>query len=212
MLMFTVFSLWCEVATLHLHEPKQHDAGDIIDELLRMFALVRRIVSLWASCLHLIRQAEIAGLLLRPGRTDGDARVASHVYTALSTLEDLNESTTVDIGDKEVYKVVIKRLSQLAETVVTQPDDWSHVMRWGNVIPERFLQLLKAQEQLALVVLAHYCVIVHHSQKWWCMKGWSEKVFDAVVRTLHEDWQPNLDWAVQGMRSPNLFIKDCLIE
>jgi hypothetical protein len=63
-----------------------------------------------------------------------------------------------------------------------------------------------------LVVLAHYCVIVHHSQKWWCMKGWSEKVFDAVVRTLHEDWQPNLDWAVQGMRSPNLFIKVCLIE
>jgi hypothetical protein len=40
---------------------------------------------------------------------------------------------------------------------------------------------------------------VHHCQKLWCMEGWRQKVFHAIVRDLDDSWQPSLAWAIEGM-------------
>jgi hypothetical protein len=68
-------------------------------------------------------------------------------------------------------------------------------------LPATFFQILQDRDPLSFVIMAHYCVVVHHAQKLWCMEGWRVKVFHAIVRTLDDSWQPSLAWAIEGMSS-----------
>ena len=179
MVLFSGLSMFHEVCMLQLQDttPTALQDDDIIGELLRIFTLIRNLVRIWIPCFLCIMNGRITILLVKPGRADGDARVAEHVYLALSKLEVLNQIVITQINDKVAYSTVIRLLANISELVVTYPDGWSPIMRWAFHLPERYIQLLRNREQFAMVILAHYCVIVHHSQNWWCMLGWSEKVF-----------------------------------
>jgi hypothetical protein len=228
--MFSALAVLYEVCMMHLQDLKdghvhvhvdmdadldggeQKGSGsgkenDAIDALLRLFMMLRNLVRMWSSCAHWIIQGNVARLLMKPGRIDTDARVADRLHTALAKLEITNQERTQNGADREIYSTILGTLITLSEIVVRFPDDWAPVMRWSIPLPERFIQLLKDKEPLALVILAHYCIIVHFSQKWWCMRGWSEMAFEAVVRRVGDGWWESLDWAVESMVFNRSFVK-----
>jgi hypothetical protein len=206
LVLFSSLTTFGEISKLNL--ATQENGADIIEDLFRVFKLIGRMRAVWVSCSHFLKTSKLAPLLERPPKRDPDARLAPRVYTAFAKLEQLNEVTPNTASDKEIFSAMIKWLVHDAEDILLYPDDWSPTMHgWDASLPPRFFQLLKEREPLAFVLLAHYCVIVHHSQKLWCLEGWRMNLFDAIVRALDDSWQSSLAWAKEGMSSEGPFIR-----
>jgi hypothetical protein len=196
--LFSALTTFGEVFKLNL--TPEENGTDILEDLSQVFGLFGRMRAIWVSCSHLLKTSKFAPLLERSSRRDPDARLAPHAYAAFAKLEQLNEATTNDPSDKETYSRIIKWLVHDAENVLLYPDDWSPQMHGkAESLPARFFQILQERDPLSFVIMAHYCVIVHHCQKLWCMEGWRQKVFHAIVRALDDSWQPSLAWAIKGM-------------
>lgn len=49
---------------------------------------------------------------------------------------------------------------------------------------------------MALVIVAHYCILLNRLKEHWWIEGWSTKVMGAIWRELDENWRPSIQWAM----------------
>ena len=67
---------------------------------------------------------------------------------------------------------------------------------WLAQVPSKFFVQVRKRQSEALVVLAHFCVVLEevNSDEIWYMKGWSRCLFDECVRNLGDEWAELLTW------------------
>ena len=72
---------------------------------------------------------------------------------------------------------------------------------WPIMLPPKFLESLGERQPEALVVLAHYCVIVYWCEATdnWFMGGWGRYMLGTIKETLPEEWQEHIKWADEQM-------------
>lgn len=71
---------------------------------------------------------------------------------------------------------------------------WTAVQMWPARIPIEYLDLLRAREPAALVLLAHYCVLLGPLEESWYMSGLSKRLLERIYWQLDESWRCWLDW------------------
>jgi hypothetical protein len=103
--------------------------------------------------------------------------------------ESIKASTTV--AELEAYKDATTRLRRLLKAS-SQTED-SVIRRafasiWPVVISDTFIQLLSQLQPLALVIMAHYCLLIKNCHSCWYMEHRAYHMFDAVKRNLSEEW------------------------
>lgn len=65
---------------------------------------------------------------------------------------------------------------------------------WIGSLPFDYIQLLRANEAWALVVLSHFCILVHRSDTVWYMKGHATSLMQSIVQHLDSAWLPHIVW------------------
>lgn len=65
---------------------------------------------------------------------------------------------------------------------------------WPNTIPQKYLELLADQQPQALVILAHYAVLLHWADHEWFMRGMARYLLDTIRSSVGEEWQGPLAW------------------
>ncbi|UPK92948.1 hypothetical protein LCI18_003883 [Fusarium solani-melongenae] len=78
------------------------------------------------------------------------------------------------------------------------PNGWGvhALLGWSNLIPLRFLSLLEKQTPEALVILAHYAVLMHRFRGFWCFGDVGKRLVNGIsglLATYWVDWLPTLD-------------------
>ncbi|RSL57729.1 hypothetical protein CEP54_008088 [Fusarium duplospermum] len=78
------------------------------------------------------------------------------------------------------------------------PNGWGvHAMLgWSNLFPLRFLSLLEKQTPEALVILAHYAVLMHRFRGFWCFGDVGKRLVKGIsglLATYWADWLPTID-------------------
>ncbi|ENH64772.1 hypothetical protein FOC1_g10001420 [Fusarium oxysporum f. sp. cubense race 1] len=70
------------------------------------------------------------------------------------------------------------------------PNSWGvhDLMAWSNLIPWRFLTLLEKQIPEALVILAHYAVLLHRFRAFWCMDDIGKRLVEGISGLLAAYW------------------------
>jgi hypothetical protein len=70
------------------------------------------------------------------------------------------------------------------------PNSWGvhGLMAWSNLIPWRFLTLLEKQIPEALVILAHYAVLLHRFRAFWCLDDIGERLVEGISGLLAAYW------------------------
>jgi hypothetical protein len=58
---------------------------------------------------------------------------------------------------------------------------------WSFQIPAEFLELLEARRPFALVILAHYAVILHHLKSSWWMGDWGNRILQEIGNILEPE-------------------------
>jgi hypothetical protein len=73
------------------------------------------------------------------------------------------------------------------------------VNHWMGLIPDEYLQLLQVKEPWALIVLAHFCVLVHRSETVWFMKWNAKRLMLLILERLDVVWWHHVSWPISEL-------------
>jgi hypothetical protein len=141
------------------------------------------------------RLPSVASLLSR----NDDSPILPHEddarLEALAALWD-PPNAHVDVQTAEVLSHTLRLLRRTF--VVSSADngieDQQATLGWPIMIPEQFLGLVQARNPRALVLLAHYCLLLKRSDSRWWIEGKAETLLGRILKAVGEPWKDWIDW------------------
>ena len=68
---------------------------------------------------------------------------------------------------------------------------------WIESVPRSFIEALQDLQPIALIVLAHWCIMLHQARMYWYLQGSATKVLSAIRNSLDEQWQVEIAWPLE---------------
>ncbi|PGG98232.1 hypothetical protein AJ79_08941 [Helicocarpus griseus UAMH5409] len=171
--------------------------GGPIEDLHLVILLSRGMQQVLSTSMHWIKNGELSAIV---ELEDYVPHIPDDAKLALQELRRLNE----DCGrndpqhalEKDVYNDAIDLVQFILEKIHSGAKRANSAVMWAIKAPPRYLELMRQYKPMALVVLAHYCVILHHLRDIWWIEGWSVSVLRAVWSSLDDNWRQSLRWAI----------------
>ena len=160
-------------------------------------AMIRGVNSILMPSWPWVEHGPLRGLL-QPGVFNTmETRLPKPADHQLKQLAELCESA--DGGDEavEAYSEAVKALRKCYAKIFTRSSVECEVgtaFTWPVEVPDKFIQLLHARCPEALVILAHYCVVLHHLDNYWWMKGWAAHLMENIYSELTGPWRDWIQW------------------
>ncbi|KAF6802713.1 C6 zinc finger protein [Colletotrichum sojae] len=112
--------------------------------------------------------------------------------------------------DRDMYTTILESLKGCFEmTFGTEAEPVEHVqgkfevvMRWLYSMDDAFVDRLRENHVLPLVLLAHFNVLVQTLEHFWFMHGWSEHLMEGVYQKLDSQYSPWLQWPAEQIKRP----------
>ncbi|KAI4148826.1 MAG: hypothetical protein LQ341_001479 [Variospora aurantia] len=160
-------------------------------------AMIRGVNSILMPSWPWVQNGPLRGLL-QPGVFDtSDTRLPKPADLQLRQLAELCESAIGGDEAVEAYKAAVKALRKCFAKIFTRSSvecEIGTAFTWPVEVPDKFIELLHARRPEALVILAHYCVVLHHLDKYWWLEGWAVHVMDSIYSELTESWREWIQW------------------
>jgi Fungal specific transcription factor domain len=147
-------------------------------------------------------------LILQPSCIDPElARAAdpegSAKLTALSQLWDLSLGK-FDVNDVGVLNETLALLNEAyglvaLSSVNLEIDMILVVYAWPIKVPEAFFVMVKEQKPEALVVLAHYSLLLNKVDQLWYMQGMSRRLLHTIHSKIGKEWESWIAWPLQDL-------------
>lgn len=147
-------------------------------------------------------------LLLEPRHIDPElARAADpEVSVKLTTLSQLWDSSPekFDLGDVEVLNETLTLLREAyglvaSSSVNREIDVILVVYGWPIQVPEAFFPMVKDQKPEALIVLAHYSLLLNKVNRLWYIRGMSRRLLKTIHSKLGKEWESWITWPLQNL-------------
>ena len=113
---------------------------------------------------------------------------------ALDALRYFNHSSKDTNEQKSIYEKAICQLEVSFAITTTRPNNWSRMLFWARTISPEFAGLLQHGRPMALILVAYWCVPIHHAPYVWFIGRWPEKVIKAVASLLDDEWKLAMQW------------------
>ncbi|KAE8146727.1 C6 zinc finger domain protein [Aspergillus avenaceus] len=177
-----------------------------IDELVQILVLSRGVQQVLNQATPAIRDSDWC-ILLRL-----DEYFASLPRDDLSALERLRElntycSTRNSTHDTDTYSIAIDYLMDMTAAGYGGLSSITVAARWAIKLKPPFVVHVRERDPLALVILAHFCALLHRLRYDWCVDQWIFRLPKAIWQVLDEYWRPYVQWAMI-----EVFGEDFLVE
>ncbi|BCS27250.1 uncharacterized protein APUU_60298A [Aspergillus puulaauensis] len=185
-------------------------ANNALDELVGVFNLIRKMISYSTPAMDGVHMSELGGLLFvgqglghelgpeQQGQTQAEAQTQAqpshHAINNLNTL--LNKLYPPHHKTHQIISSTLSYLSKLLTGLDANAELVSLSFMWVCDVPAEFIDLVQVYDPLALVVLAHYCVVLHRLRERWWIATWGERVLDDIKGILGVAWSGEVEWAV----------------
>ncbi|KAJ5776605.1 uncharacterized protein N7511_001616 [Penicillium nucicola] len=160
-----------------------NEVGPSFDTLLEIFTLARGMQTVLSEEFQFIKQSDFAPLF---DITPPKIVFPPDILKAFNSLDELN----IQFGQQSthhkttVYQPLIKELRELATFSLALPTSMTLVGGWAIRAPKEFINALISREPFALVLLAHFCGLLHISRENWCVGAWGRIVLEEVYHLL----------------------------
>lgn len=142
--------------------------------------------------------------LLQPGVINTvDTRLPKPAEQQLRALADMCESAAGGEEAVEAYMQAVKALRKCYVKIFTRASvecEVATALTWPVEVPDAFLELLKARAPEALIILAHYCVVLHHLDGYWWMRGWGAHLIENIYNELNGSYREWTRWPSETIR------------
>lgn len=172
------------------------DSGGAVEEVLQNFFLFRGVEGVLKASYEYIEKGILGPLIRKPEQSLSTKSIHHEIGNALDRLHRCNsdKSALISTDEKDAYDHAIHELRISFEE---QTSTFWTVFRWPVVLSDAYLVFLKHRKPMALVVLAHYCVLLRRLELFWWSKGWSRHLFTAIDRSIENDWRSLIQWPMQ---------------
>lgn len=113
---------------------------------------------------------------------------------ALDDLDACNSSSDDTNENKAIFQRALFELRHFFSINPIHPPNWAHILYWPTAVSPEFFSLLQAREPMALLLLAHWSIPLHHAPSLWYMNGWGKRVMQAIWDSLGPEWQKMMWW------------------
>jgi hypothetical protein len=175
------------------------DADHALDSILQSFALTRRLRPMVAQFYPVVLASEFARLIPKDTQGIDWERAELPLNTELVKLRKFSDVVQhlypPDIV--EAYRSAIHVLDLVFEQVSSHlPNVPSHalVKMWVHTVKPRFLELLSERQPGALIIFAHYGVLLKRVDHYWFLKGFAEQVLHIADTFVPGEWKTWLEW------------------
>lgn len=157
------------------------------------------------DCCRIFLLAKGWGLVVSIG--DDDPSISPSEKTDLSSLDEetervfarlheLNRSCSNEV-DVQTYAVAIESLKSVFNEMsrVEEGSDPHLSMAWMAVLPEKCIRLFQEKQDLALLLLAYYCVVLSKAPQVWWLRGWSRGLLAAIRESIGLGYREEMKWA-----------------
>ena len=166
--------------------------------------LLRGVHDLLKCYFFWLEDGPLKGLLnLGNDNAKSMAEASSEDSSRFAALEELWEKAPTPFATSEVDSLQ-ETLNRLKETYallfsLDGADAVSAVLSWPVLVPEAYIQLLKKRQPEALVLLAHYCLLLNRIDDFWWMRGMSRHLLQTIHRTIGKEWESWINWPLQDL-------------
>ncbi|KFZ19963.1 hypothetical protein V502_03422 [Pseudogymnoascus sp. VKM F-4520 (FW-2644)] len=178
--------------SLAISRPHEEPTGPI-EELLDIFMLLRGVPLFLGEMWDWVRESEIAPLFA--GRESDDSIVLSDdVIDAIKLLKDRNQLMSRSDSERHTYTLAIQGLEECFKLISSKDRDNGMVLSWPISVSQEYIAFLRSRQQMALVILAHYAVILDEIRDAWWAMGWGSKLIQELHQVVEDDWKSLLVW------------------
>ncbi|TGO44186.1 hypothetical protein BOTNAR_0904g00030 [Botryotinia narcissicola] len=161
-------------------DAKKEASVELIDDMVQAISLSKG----WQTVKHVRRGLE------SPSPQREQVTLSPDAETAFERLYALSQGQNATL-----YKTAITSLKFSFKKTENGQDDNPHLaFEWGGSLQEEFLQLLRARDTVALVIVAFSCVMLEKVPQVWWFQGWSKGLFGVVWRQVGHDYYEVLEW------------------
>lgn len=169
-----------------------------IEELFGIFTLLRGMPVVIGEMWNLVKESEIAPMFI--GRQVDDSIVLSDdVTNAMKLLEDRNQLTSTLDSDRHTYALAIKGLRDCFKLISSKDRNNGMAFSWPITVSQEYIAFLRSRRQMALVILAHYAVILYGVRDTWWAMGWGSKLIQELDQVVEDEWKSLLVWPMENI-------------
>ncbi|KAL4819540.1 hypothetical protein BDW67DRAFT_193891 [Aspergillus spinulosporus] len=174
----------------------------------------------WLVLLHGVRailaqrQAEIFTGVLAPSEKEKPADIPDHeLDTELSWhvqhLQKIKAAVTAEAqADRDLYIGVTDDLIGCFEDAYqarnagsAPPELMQYTMGWTFRLPEMMIERLEIREPIALVILAHWAILLRYMGEAWFMRGWDRHIILGIRACLPPAYHGRIVWPEEVIAS-----------
>lgn len=177
----------------------QQHSDDALENVCAIFLFSRESMTMLRMLIDSDQDNELGPLMTN--RDDLEhPKMPNMSRLAILCLQQQNASLSTEHPnhETEVYNEAIEHLGNALENLSKGGEVTSIAFRWIFQIPTRFLDLLRDRQPFALVILAHYAVIMHNLRRQWWMGQWGTRILREICIQLDSKWVQSITWAVDA--------------
>ncbi|KAJ5104186.1 hypothetical protein N7532_004715 [Penicillium argentinense] len=175
----------------------EDEKPDILDEFLEVFELTRWLVRALMTTMERVAAGELWPLV-RPAVSCPTMPDMSRLVVLAMRRRNGIEAARDATHETGVYECAIENLSSCLERLMNGGEPKDFAFCWTFRVPGRFQDLVRERQPFALVVLAHYAVILHHLRDSWWMGNWGALILKEIVDQLGPEWRELLSWPIDA--------------
>ncbi|KAG9231280.1 hypothetical protein BJ875DRAFT_469943 [Amylocarpus encephaloides] len=92
---------------------------------------------------------------------------------------------------------------QIIYTVLTASDNncdaTCATISWVARVSDVYLEMVRVKQPVALIVLAHFCLLLNQLEDFWWIRGISRGMLQSISRVLGKEWEGWISWPLQDL-------------
>ncbi|KAF3387750.1 hypothetical protein F1880_001314 [Penicillium rolfsii] len=175
----------------------EKERPQVLDEFLEVFGLTRWLVGTMILLMDRVGSDELHPLV-RPASTRPTMPDMSQLVISALKRRNRAEAERDPSHEADVYEQALEHLHYSLERLMGGGDPKDFAFCWAFRIPVRFQDLVRAKEPFALVILAHYAVVLHHMHQSWWMGNWGTLILKEIADCLDHEWRELICWPIDA--------------
>lgn len=182
----------------------QPEEQDPVADILQIFTLLQGTQAVIQSAMRSIALGPM-GPLVRRGLVARNHAPSMSIWNdptqpfeqALDRLDACAVRTVENVGSREMYSLAVEKLRASFGRVRCYPGDRAAAVAWLLFMESSYVSAVRNSEPMALVIFAHYGVILHTLRGNWFVQDLASRLIDVIHSHLEDDWRPLVHWPMQ---------------
>lgn len=185
------------------HQTTRVHALSPIEEMLQIVNLCRGIAKILETSRGWMEASNswVSNLLSTRKRSGQIKPLPADIEAKFSMIFKLNSDLTrtgFNIEEAVACEEAIREMSKSLQQLYSDYDDVV-VFRWPIVVKPILFSNLRERRPMALVVLAHYCILLHKLDDRWWLKGWPRLLLQSIYSLLDPSWRDHIRWPLEAL-------------